>query len=225
MSSNEIDMTLPPAERLRQQILNGRGRFTVVAATTLVWVMDLLLQKRLASVGLRDGGIGEIPSALDAASTYVFLLTSAPLLYSILKPLPQWITRFAGVYVAFACFQVVANVLGMVTSAQLLAGNGLGSLWDIGAMYAMSVTVFMFVYVLMDLTTPGGAFVWPSRDGEPAPTPNLFDYLFISLNVNSTYGPTSEAVMSRPTKLIMAGQVLLAILMLTVLIARAAAAV
>jgi hypothetical protein len=40
------------------------------------------------------------------------------------------------------------------------------------------------------------------------------------MNVNSTYGPTSEAVMSRRAKLVMALQVLLAIVMLTVLIAR-----
>jgi hypothetical protein len=40
------------------------------------------------------------------------------------------------------------------------------------------------------------------------------------MNVNSTYGPTSETVMSRPAKMVMALQVLLAIVMLTVLIAR-----
>ncbi len=84
--------------------------------------------------------------------------------------------------------------------------------------------MFMFVYVLLDLSTPGGAFVWPARDGQPPPTSNLFDYLFISLNVNSTYGPPSEAVISHPAKLIMSMQALLAILMLTVLISRAVAA-
>jgi hypothetical protein len=51
---------------------------------------------------------------------------------------------------------------------------------------------------------------------------HLIDYLFISLNVNSTYGPTSEDLVSRPAKVVMALQVLLAILILTVLIARAA---
>lgn len=54
--------------------------------------------------------------------------------------------------------------------------------------------------------------------------PHPVDDLFLSLNVNSTYGPTSEAVISRPTKLFMALQVILAILMLTVLIARAVSA-
>ena len=87
-----------------------------------------------------------------------------------------------------------------------------------------SVIVFMFIYIFLDVATPGGAFVWPSRNGEPPPVPHLIDYLFISLNVNSTFGPTSEDVISRPAKVFMALQVLLAILMLTVLIARAASA-
>ena len=61
------------------------------------------------------------------------------------------------------------------------------------------------------------------------PEAHLIEYLlislnFISLNVNSTYGPTSEVSISRPAKLFMALQVLLAILMLTVLIARAVSA-
>jgi len=56
------------------------------------------------------------------------------------------------------------------------------------------------------------------------PVPHLIDYLFISLNVNSTYGPTSEVSISRSAKLFMALQVLLVILMLTVLIARAVSA-
>lgn len=220
----ETDYSIPPATRLRNKILNGYGRFTVLAATTVIWVMDLLLHNRLAEVGLLAGGTGQFATTLDAVSAYVFIFTSLPLLYALWRPLPHLVFRFAAAYIAFAAIQVVANVLEMVSSAHLLSGDGLGSLWDIGAMYLMSVTVFMFVYVLMDLSTPGGAFIWPARDGEPAPTPNLFDYLFISLNVNSTYGPTSEAVMSRPTKLIMGLQVLLAILMLTVLIARAASA-
>jgi hypothetical protein len=118
----------------------------------------------------------------------------------------------------------VANVLSMVATASAVEGGGLTGLWDVAAVYMQSVIVFMFIYIFLDVSTPGGAFVWPARDGEPAPTPHVIDYLFISLNVNSTYGPTSETVMSRPAKLFMALQVLLAIMMLTVLIARAVSA-
>jgi hypothetical protein len=112
----------------------------------------------------------------------------------------------------------------MIFTAGHHQGGGLGSLWDVAAVYMESVLVFMFIYVFLDVSTPGGAFVWPSREGETPPVPHIVDYLFISLNVNSTYGPTSEALISRPAKLVMALQVLLAMLMLTVLIARAVSA-
>jgi hypothetical protein len=120
--------------------------------------------------------------------------------------------------------QVVANVVSMVMTSSTIKGGGLTNLWDVAAVYMESVIVFMFIYIFLDVVTPGGAFLWPSREGESPPVPHLIDYLFISLNVNSTYGPTSEVPISRPAKLFMALQVLLAILMLTVLIARAVSA-
>jgi hypothetical protein len=85
--------------------------------------------------------------------------------------------------------------------------------------YMNSALVFMFIDIFLDVRTPGGAFVWPSRNEQPPP--HIVDYLFISLQVNSTHGPTSEALISRKAKLVMTLQVLLAIVMLTVLIARA----
>ena len=109
----------------------------------------------------------------------------------------------------------------MVLTAHVKIGIGLTGLWYVAAVYVMSVVVFMVVYLLFDVTTPGGVFVWPSREGQAPPEPHLIDYLFISLNVNSTYGPTSEALMSRGCKLVMALQTILSVLILTVLIDRA----
>jgi len=213
-----------PADRLRERLTHGHGRYTVIAGTLTIWIMDTLLSRRLEMSGAVTGSTADIVRTFETASTILFVVTSIGLIVALLKPYPRALFPVAAIYLTFSVVQVVANVISMLSSAHMANGVGLGSLWDVAAVYAMSVTVFMFVYVLLDLSTPGGAFVWPARDGQDAPTPNLFDYLFISLNVNSTYGPTSEAVMSRPTKLIMAMQVLLAILMLTVLISRSVAA-
>ncbi len=79
--------------------------------------------------------------------------------------------------------------------------------------------VFMFIDIFLAVRTPGGGLVWPSRNEQPPP--HIVDYLFISLQVNSPDGPTSEALISRKANLVMALQVLLVIVMLTVLIARA----
>ena len=218
------DVDPGPAGRLLARLTHGRGRYSVIAGTLTIWVMDTLLSRRLEASGAVTGQTADVVRSVEQASTVLFIVTSIALIIALLRLYPRALLPVAAIYLGLSVTQVIANVISMLSTAHTQTGVGLGSLWDVGAVYAMSVTVFMFVYVTLDLATPGGAFVWPARDGQAAPTPNLFDYLFISLNVNSTYGPTSEAVMSRVTKLVMSLQVLLAILMLTVLISRAVAA-
>jgi hypothetical protein len=220
----ESESDLGPAARLLARLTHGRGRYTVIAATLTIWVMDTLLSRRLEASGAVTGSTADVVSGAEHASTVLFVATSIALIVALLKPYPRALLPVAAIYLSFSVVQVIANVVSLLGTAHVHTESGLLTLWDVAAVYTMSVTVFMFVYVTFDLSTPGGAFVWPARDGEDAPTPNLFDYLFISLNVNSTYGPTSEAVMSRPAKLVMALQVLLAIMMLTVLISRTVSA-
>ena len=218
------DVDPGPAGRLLARLTHGRGRYSVIAGTLTIWGMDTLLSRRLEASGAVTGQTADVVRSVEQASTVLFIVTSIALIVALLRPYPRALLPVAAIYLCFSVIQVIANVISMLSTAHTQSGVGLGSLWDVGAVYAMSVTVFMFVYVTLDLATPQGAFVWPAREGQAAPTPNLFDYLFISLNVKSTYGPTSEAVMSRVTKLVMSLQVLLAILMLTVLISRAVAA-
>jgi hypothetical protein len=163
-------------------------------------------------------------STLERISTLAFVIVSVGMTISLYRANPHNLFRWTLAYLVISMAQVIANVLSMVGTAKAVKGGGLAGLWDVGAVYMESVIVFMFIYIFIDVVTPGGAFVWPSREGEDAPVPHLIDYLFISLNVNSTYGPTSEVLISRPAKMFMSLQVLLAILMLTVLIARAVSA-
>ena len=211
---------LGPADLLRNRLTSGRGRLAVIAATTGVWVMDLLLVHHLKSRDVITPNLGTLVHNIDVIGTIAFIAVTLGLTISLFRGHKRELFRWALAYLLFSMVQVITNVLSMVASAGSQRGGGLGGLWDVAAVYMESVLVFMFVYIFLDVSTPGGAFVWPSREGEEPPEPHIIDYLFISLNVNSTYGPTSEAVMSRRAKLVMALQVLLAILMLTVLIAR-----
>lgn len=213
-----------PVDRLRERLLNGGGRLLVLLATTSVWLIDLLLAQHLEHDQQIQPPWRAPIITIEHTGTLVFVLVTAGLVLSLFSGSQRRLFRWSLAYLAFSVVQVIANVMGMVFTAHHASGTGLSSLWDVMAVYMQSVLVFMFIYVFLDVSTPGGAFVWPSRDGEEPPTPQLIDYLFISLNVNSTYGPTSEALISRPAKLVMALQVLLAILMLTVLIARAVSA-
>ena len=213
-----------PALELRRRLTHGRARFQVILATSLVWMMDTALVRRLEHHHMVANTFSPLLNSMEQVSTVLFLLVSLGLAVALYRSKNRALFLWGLIYLVFSLLQVVANVLSMVATASSVRGGGLTTLWDVAAVYMESVIVFMFIYIFLDLTTPGGAFVWPSRDGEPAPTPHIIDYLFISLNVNSTYGPTSEAVISRPAKLFMALQVLLAILMFTVLIARSVSA-
>jgi len=209
-----------PADLLRARLTTGRGRLAVIAATSGVWIMDVLLVHHLENRRLIRPDLDRLVHTIDVIGTIAFVVVTVCLTISLFRGRTRQLFRWALVYLLFSMIQVITNVLSMVASAGSHRGGGLGGLWDVAAVYVETVLVFMFVYIFLDVSTPGGAFVWPSRDGEDPPEPHIIDYLFISMNVNSTYGPTSEAVMSRPAKLVMSLQVLLAIVMLTVLIAR-----
>jgi len=214
-----------PADLLRDRLTHGGGRLAVITATTLVWLMDLLLAQNLERDQVIEPSLKAVVTGIERAGTLLFVVVTLGLVIALLRGLRRPLFRWGLVYLSFSVLQVIANVMAMIFTAGHHQGAGLTSLWDVAAVYMESVLVFMFIYVFLDVSTPGGAFVWPSREGEPPPVPHLIDYLFISLNVNSTYGPTSEDLVSRPAKLVMSLQVLLAILILTVLIARAASSI
>jgi hypothetical protein len=209
-----------PADVLRARLTHGRGRLLVVLATFGAWLMDMLLVQHLKHRQLIAPDLNPVVHAVDLISTLVFIIVTIGLSLSLFRDRNRGLFSWALAYLVFSIIQVITNVLAMVASAGGRHEFGLAGLWDVAAVYMESVLVFMFVYIFLDVSTPGGAFIWPSRDGENPPDPHIIDYLFISMNVNSTYGPTSETVMSRPAKMVMALQVLLAIVMLTVLIAR-----
>ena len=213
--------TASPAELLRERLTRGRGRLAVILATTLVWIMDLLLAQHLEQDQVIAPSLKGLVMTFERAGTVLFVVVTAGLVVSLYRGRRRSLFRWGLLYLAFSVVQVIANVMAMIFTAGHRQGGGLSSLWDVAAVYMESVLVFMFIYVFLDVSTPGGAFVWPSREGEDPPLPHIVDYLFISLNVNSTYGPTSEALISRSAKLVMSLQVLLAMLILTVLISRA----
>jgi len=214
-----------PAELLRERLTQGGGRLLVMGATTGVWLMDLLLAQHLERNQTIDPDFSRWIGGFERLGTVLFVVVSMGLLVSLYRGRRRQLFGWSLLYLSFSVVQVITNVMAMIYTAGHHRGVGLTGLWDVAAVYMESVLVFMFIYIFLDVSTPGGAFVWPSRDGEAPPVPHIIDYLFISLNVNSTYGPTSEALISRSAKLAMALQVLLAILMLTVLIARAVSSI
>jgi hypothetical protein len=123
-------------------------------------------------------------------------------------------------FFAVATVQTIVAVGSLVVSAHVRDDQYLWGLADIGAAYIAIAAVFTGWYWLLDGIVPGGAFVFPGRDGENIQRPTLIDYAFISFNTNSTFGPTSETVVSRRVKIVMMLQTCLSLLVLLVLVAR-----
>ena len=139
------------------------------------------------------------------------------------RPHSRLILPGLGAYLAFALLHLVVNVGALLFSATAKA-SGLASLWDVGAIGAMSVLTFSACYWVLDRTTPGGAFVIPGRDGRLA-DPKLSDYIYLAFDTSTTFGPTIETPVCRPAKYLMMLQVVLSIVVLTVLLSRAVNAV
>lgn len=209
-----------PAGLLRQRLTHGHGRLLVLLAMAVVWLMDTLLVDRIKAHHLAADTFMPLLSGIEHISTVVFAVVSVGLGLSLYRLSQRHLVMWGLAYLAVAMVQVFANVLSMVMTASHVKGGGLLSLWDVVGVYMETVVVFAFVYIMLDIAVPGGAFIWPSRAGQPPAMPHLIDYLFLALNTNSTYGPTSEVVISRIAKMTMAMQIFLAMLMLTVLISR-----
>lgn len=218
-------MANSPEQVLKSSFLAGRKRWEIVVALAFIWLMDTLLSDQIRATDVLGEPQREWVLNFEIFSAVVLVAVSVTLLIAMWRPYPKAIIPSIAIFLGFSIVQVIVNVFSMLTTTHVAGSSTLLQLWDVFAVYFMSVFVFTCVYAFMDLITKGGAFVWPARDGQPAPKPIFWDYLFISLNTNSTYGPTSEAVISRPTKLLMALQTILAILMLTVLIARSVSVV
>lgn len=209
----------------KEHLNAGRGRYSVILVLCFIWWLDFFVSRQLERNQLLETSLKGVLLRLDAASTGALLIVSAGVIMALLRKNHQYLYRWCLAYLGVSVFQVLFNIVGMVLTAGHYNGSGLIALWDVGFVYVQTVLVFMFIYVFLDLSTEGGAFVWPCRDGMDPEPPTLIDYLFISLNVNSTYGPTSEDLVSRTAKLAMSLQVILAIMILTVLIARSVSSI
>ena len=170
-----------PADLLRDRLTHGGGRLAVIAATTLVWLMDLLLAQNLERDQVIEPSLKAVVTGIERAGTLLFVVVTLGLVIALLRGLRRPLFRWGLVYLSFSVLQVIANVMAMIFTAGHHQGAGLTSLWDVAAVYMESVLVFMFIYVFLDVSTPGGAFVWASREGEPPPVPHLIDYLLISM--------------------------------------------
>lgn len=203
--------------------LEKREHWRLAALMVCVQLLDFAVTSKLCSSGeLNEAGVAVVQT-FHYGSNFLLLFLLSLIVLAVFHPHSRIILPGLTAYLAFALLHLVVNVGALLLSATAKA-SGLASLWDVGAIGAMSVLNFAACYWMLDRATPGGAFVIPGRDGR-LPDPKLFDYIYLSFDTSTTFGPTLEVPVSRRAKALMMLQVALAIVILTVLLSRAVNAV
>jgi len=206
-----------------EEPLEKREHWRLAALMVCVQLLDLAVTDKLCSSGeLNTAGVAVVKT-FHYGSNFLLLLLLSLIVLAILHPHSRIIRPGLTAYLGFALLHLVVNVGALLLSATAKA-SGLASLWDVGAIGAMSVLTFAACYWILDRATPGGAFLIPGRHGNLA-DPKLFDYVYLSFDTSTTFGPTLEVPVSRAAKLLMMLQVTVSIVILTVLLSRAVNAV
>ena len=193
--------------------------------TTALYTLTIFVLNILAGMAIEYGSVFSktttlILNGFDVALVVGFVATTIFVIVANLTGRDHLRHRALIVYLVVATFQTIAAVGALIVTARVRNDEYLWGVVDVGAAYIAIAAVFTGWYWLLDGIVPGGAFVFPGRDGEDLVRPKFIDYAFISFNTNATFGPTSETVVSRRVKLVMMFQTTLSLLVLLVLVAR-----
>ena len=206
-----------------EALLEKREHWRFAALMFAVQLLDVAVTGKLCSSGELDEAGVAVVRTFHYGSNFLLLVLVGIVALAAFRPRSRFILPGLAAYLAFALLHLAVNVGALLFSATAKA-SGLASLWDVGAIGGMSVLTFAACYWILDRATPGGPFVFPGRDG-PLATPRPFDYVYLSFDTSTTFGPTIETPVSRGAKVLMMLQVVLSVVVLTVLLSRAVNAV
>ena len=192
----------------------------IIAGMVAIFVLDVVAGAEISYGTAFTSSASQTIGIIDDIGAVIFVIITVLAIIAILINRRSVVLRIFVLYLIVATVQTVANIAALLVTAHVRNDNYLWGLFDIGAAYLMIVSVFTGWYWVSDRLIKNGAFVFPARDNQESPQPNLIDYLFIAFNTNATFGPTSESVVSRRVKLIMMSQTTMSLVILLVLVAR-----
>ena len=194
----------------------------------VVQAMDLLLTMRVEVIGEGAGWVENSLRLFGDITDVVFVVVLAVVAIQLLRH-RFTASRESGsratlivltVYLFVASLNVISNMLTLVVVPNLDDVSQNGLIVDLGLLFASNMLVFSLWYQLADAYLKGGAFDFPPNAAHPDDPPRWIDYLWLSFNTQTTFGPTLEGVRTRPTKVLMMLQTSLSLIVLVVLIAR-----
>lgn len=193
--------------------------FEIVVSLIIVHISNHIVGKELSKTVVFSESINLFLRNINEIIYGVFLLVLILIVMFWRAHKRLFVNRLITIYLLLVTLQLTVNVLLLVSKAHENRGQPLYLLWDVAALYGMNIIIFSFWYLLVDSTVPGGAFIFPVKQGNN----NLhwIDYLFLSFNTCTTFGPTAEQVVSKRAKILMMVQTILSLIITVVLAARA----
>jgi len=193
--------------------------FEIVFSLIIVHISNHFVGKELVKTVVFSQSINQFLININDIIYGVFLLVLILIVMLWRSHKRLLVNRFITIYLSLVTLQLIVNVFLLVSKAHENRGQPLYLLWDVAALYGMNIIIFAFWYLLVDSTIPGGAFIFPVKEGNNRI--HWIDYLFLSFNTGTTFGPTSEQVVSKRAKILMMVQTILSLIITVVLAARA----
>ena len=194
-----------------------------VGVMVVTEAVNILLTQRLHFAIPPHSGAGELARTMSLASNSlvgVMLLVAVGTLLVSTKQTPRFALPVMVIYLITATINVLINVGTLVVTPDIAHARQNMLVIDLALVFTATTLVFSLWYQVADTHLPGGAFDFPPLAGDPNAPPVWFDYLVVAFYTNTTFGPTTEEVRTRPARALMMFQTALALVILVVVVAR-----
>jgi hypothetical protein len=202
------------------------GAFFLVVL--LIQAVDVLLRLRVEDIRNKADLTEKLVRAIGDVSDVLFFVVFVVVIIEFLRRRfnasreshSQFTLIVLCVYLSAASLNVLVNMVTLVMARSLQNASQNWLILDLGLLFVSNMLAFSLWYQLADAYVKGGAFDFPPNGAHPDDPPRWVDYLFLSFNTQSTFGPTIEGIRTRPVKVMMMLQTSLSLILLIVLVAR-----
>ena len=190
--------------------------------------MDLLLTLRIEDIGDNAKASEKILRAIGDIADVLFVAVLVLIVIALVRQRfvasreshSRFTLAVLAIYLVSASLNVLFNMITLVVVPSLRNTSQNWLILDLGLLFASNMLTFSLWYQLADAYLKGGAFDFPPNAAHPDDPPRWVDYLFLSFNTQSTFGPTIEGIRTRPVKVMMMLQTSFSLIVLVVLVAR-----
>ena len=190
--------------------------------------MDLLLTLRIEDIGDNAKTSEKILRAIGDIADVLFVAVLVLIVIALVRQRfvasreshSRFTLAVLAIYLVSASLNVLFNMITLVVVPSLRNTSQNWLILDLGLLFASNMLAFSLWYQLADAYLKGGAFDFPPNAAHPDDPPRWVDYLFLSFNTQSTFGPTIEGIRTRPVKVMMMLQTSFSLIVLVVLVAR-----